>query len=173
MNDYISVSEFAKKAGVSRQAIYLRIDKDLHHFVKLENGKKLIQMRALDLFGVKHDKLSTTNLTDFTNNDQKTPNISENMLNILLNQLDIKDKQLEEKDKQLDIKDKQIAEKDKQLAEKDKQLSDLTELLKVEQQSAQQAQALHAGTIKQTALIENDNCKSGFWSRLFKRTNKN
>lgn len=179
MDDYISISEFAKKAGVSRQAVYLRLDKDLQSFVKLDNGKKLIQINALGLFNVKRDKLPNTDFTNFTDTnlteltrDQKAPEIPENMLNVLLSQLDIKDKQLEEKDKQLDIKDKQIAEKDRQIAEKDKQLSDLTELLRIEQQSAQQAQALHAGTIKQTALIESDSCKNSFWTRLFRRSEK-
>lgn len=172
MDDYISISEFAKKAGVTRQAVCLRLDKDLQSFVKLDNGKKLIQINALGLFNVKRDKLPNTDFTNFTGTnlteltrDQKAPEMPESVLNVLLSQIDTKDKQLEEKDKQLDIKDKQIAEKDKLL-------SDLTELLRIEQQSAQQAQALHAGTIKQTALIESDTRKNSLWTRLFRRSEK-
>lgn len=50
-NKYISVSEFAKAAGVSKQAVYSRLkSQDLNKLVKLENGKKLINIKALELF---------------------------------------------------------------------------------------------------------------------------
>ena len=50
-NKYISVSEFAKAAGVSKQAVYSRLKtQDLNKFIKLENGKKLINTKALELF---------------------------------------------------------------------------------------------------------------------------
>ena len=50
-NKYISVSEFAKAAGVSKQAVYSRQkSQDLNKFIKLENGKKLINIKALELF---------------------------------------------------------------------------------------------------------------------------
>lgn len=50
-NKYISVSEFAKAAGVSKQAVYSRLkSQDLNKFIKLENGKKLISTNALKLF---------------------------------------------------------------------------------------------------------------------------
>ena len=50
-NKYISVSEFAKAAGVSKQAVYSRLkSQDLNKFIKLENGKKLINIKALEFF---------------------------------------------------------------------------------------------------------------------------
>ena len=50
-NKYISVSEFAKAAGVSKQAVYSRLkSQDLNKFIKLENGKRLINTKALELF---------------------------------------------------------------------------------------------------------------------------
>lgn len=166
MDDYISISEFAKIAGLSRQTVYLKLDKDLHDFVKIDNGKKKINVKALELFNVKFDmsdsdnftKLTDKDFTKFTDKEQKASVPTKNIIDILTHQIDILTCQI-------DIKDKQ-------LAEKDKQLNQLTELLKVEQQSAQQAQALHAGTIKQTALIESDSCKNSFWTRLFRRSEK-
>ena len=48
---YISIADFAKQAGVSKQAVYSRLkSQDLNKFVKLENGKKLINTKALELF---------------------------------------------------------------------------------------------------------------------------
>ena len=49
---YISIADFAKQAGVSKQAVYSRLIKsqDLNKFIKLENGKKLINIKALEFF---------------------------------------------------------------------------------------------------------------------------
>ena len=48
---YISIADFAKEAGVSKQAVYSRQkSQDLNKFIKLENGKKLINTKALELF---------------------------------------------------------------------------------------------------------------------------
>ena len=48
---YISIADFAKEAGVSKQAVYSRLkSQDLNKFIKLENGKKLISTNALKLF---------------------------------------------------------------------------------------------------------------------------
>lgn len=48
---YISIADFAKQAGVSKQAVYSRMkSQDLNKLVKLENGKKLINTKALEFF---------------------------------------------------------------------------------------------------------------------------
>lgn len=48
---YISIADFAKQAGVSKQAVYSRLkSQDLNKFIKLENGKKLINTKALEFF---------------------------------------------------------------------------------------------------------------------------
>ena len=48
---YISIADFAKRAGVTKQAVYSRQkSQDLNKFIKLENGKKLINTKALELF---------------------------------------------------------------------------------------------------------------------------
>lgn len=56
MNDeYISIAEFAKRAGVSRQAIYKRLDGDLSTFIYNDNGKKTLSIRALSFFVNEND----------------------------------------------------------------------------------------------------------------------
>lgn len=48
---YISIADFAKEAGVTKQAVYSRQkSQDLNKFIKLENGKKLINTKALEFF---------------------------------------------------------------------------------------------------------------------------
>lgn len=51
-DEYISIAEFAERAGVSKQAVYKRIDKDCKPWLKVENGKKLINTKALKFFNI-------------------------------------------------------------------------------------------------------------------------
>ena len=150
MNEYLSVKEFAKRAGVSTQAIYQRIEKDLGAFVQEKNGKKTISDAALKLFSdkpVNHGTCSTSGkrLAD----------------EITLELIKALQSQLVEKDKQLDAA---AAEK-----------AALLERLKDAQQSEQQAHALHAGTMHRTALLETrgDQPKTTFKQRFnwFKKQN--
>lgn len=63
-SEYISVAEFAKRAGVSRQLVYKRIDNELTEFCQLVDNKKMLNIRALELF--QKQKLSTKVSTGFT-----------------------------------------------------------------------------------------------------------
>lgn len=154
MFNYISVKEFAAKAGVSPQAVYQRIDKDLKQFVKIKSGKKTISEEALEQFSINENKLvDNLKKSDFSHNE-----VSDKLIQSLLSQLE--------------KKDCQIAEKDRQIAEKDIQLKEITAALLNEQKSAQQAHALHAGTIKQAALLEAKNDqpdKKKHWTNFFKK----
>ena len=55
MNDeYITVAKFAERAGVSRQTVYnklSKVDSEFYRkFVKVDNGKKYINVKAVKLF---------------------------------------------------------------------------------------------------------------------------
>ena len=52
MSDIITVSELAKKLGVSRQAVYNRLTKDLSSFVKVVDSKKVLDIAVLEHLGV-------------------------------------------------------------------------------------------------------------------------
>lgn len=64
IEEYISVADFAKRAGVSRQLVYKRIDNELTEYCKLVDNKKMLNIRALELF--EKQKLSTGFTTQFT-----------------------------------------------------------------------------------------------------------
>ena len=91
MAEYLSVKAFAKRAGVTTQAIYQRTSKDLQAYLKIENGKKLLSTEALQLFNSERNESKTCKSKDDTF-----------IVQALLAQLETKDKQLAEKDKQIE-----------------------------------------------------------------------
>lgn len=123
---YLAVSEFAKLAGVSKQAIYQRLNTSLKDFVKVEQGRKVVDSAALSLF-----------MPDNTCDKDETPAQSESTLEQELIQV-LKS--------QLEAKDSQIAELQTALLAEQANNKQLLSQLSA-------AQALHAGTLQQQ-LIE-------------------
>lgn len=161
MTEYISIQEFANKSGLSRQAVYRKLDKEWGKYYKEENGKKLISTEALnEIFKNKAD----------TEVSQKVvPELQVSLCDSLLGQLKIKDEQI--KNLTQAVLDSQtsgtILSLIDQLKIKDEQIKALTEALKAEQNLSGQAHLLHAGTMK--ALPE----KSGAVKRFFGLFKKN
>ena len=57
---YITVAEYAKRKGISKQAVYKQLNNKLKVFVNLVDGKKLIDIKALqDFNSTKVEQLST------------------------------------------------------------------------------------------------------------------
>lgn len=52
MAEYLSVADFAVAAGVTKQAVYRRMDTNLKEYVRVENGKKFVSTEAIPLFHV-------------------------------------------------------------------------------------------------------------------------
>ncbi|MBR4266461.1 MAG: HTH domain-containing protein [Bacteroidales bacterium] len=72
MERYIKISELAKKVGVSRQAIYRRLDKDLKRYVMTIDGVKKISVDAIDAIKQK-EELSSTVTPEIKNVTVVTP----------------------------------------------------------------------------------------------------
>ena len=142
---YISIADFAKEAGVSKQAVYSRLKtQDLNKFIKLENGKKLINTKALELF----NKSS-----------------SQSSFNQSFNQVE---QGLESTEREyIEFLKKQIEE-----LQRDKQ--ELYRLLDQQQQLTAQANAtikkLQAPK-EEASIIQQEQKKQGFFARLFSRDN--
>ena len=125
-DEYISISEFARRAGVSPQAIYKRLSTDLSTELKVVDNQKMLKISALSRFGL--------NLVD-NQVDNQVVNLAQGSTeqNDTLEQgiLDLLRAELEEKNRQLREKDQRIAELTDRIAEMGKA-----------------AQALHAGTMQ-------------------------
>ena len=48
--EYLSIADFADTAGVSKQAVYKRLDKDLKPYLKIIDGRKCLEVSAIELF---------------------------------------------------------------------------------------------------------------------------
>ena len=95
MSDFLTVREVADAAGVSVQAIYSRLDKDLKPFVNLVDGKKRLDKTVLRLFEKRE-------------NESKVVNNNQELINLLKQQNEVLQRELEAKTEQLQAKDRQI-----------------------------------------------------------------
>lgn len=150
--NYLKISEFATKAGVSRQTIYNDLTGKLTDFVKVIDGIKMLDIQALSLYGVKDTVKIDSQFTVKFDND---------LTSFLQSQIEEKDKQIESLYKLLDKEKEAVKEKDNQIQEyaehireQEKRLADLLE----------QAQQLNYNN--QVLLKEKSERKSIF-KRLF------
>lgn len=88
--EYISIAEFAEKAGVSVQAVYKRLDKDIQPWLKELNGKKVLNIKALEVF--KGEKTST---------EVESTEALMRMVSMLEKELEIKNEQIREQSRQI------------------------------------------------------------------------
>lgn len=172
--EFLSVQEFARRAGVSTQAVYARFDALDSSYKKIEKRKKYISTAALELFcptetSKKHSDGSDSPI-DFPSTDTS----------ILQVQLDNLKEQLAKAEKREEWLENQLAEKDKQierlqdtnnklaysnqflLSQNNKDSSpagsmDTSKEESVQQQPAEQEAAAPAAEPQ----------KRGFWARLF------
>ena len=83
-----TVSEFTKIAGVSKQAVYSRLDKGLKQFVQKVDGQKMLKKEALQLYDKQEvEQSNSSNLST---------------LDLLSKTIESLQRQLEEKDKQIE-----------------------------------------------------------------------
>ena len=108
--EYISIKDFAKRAGVSQQSLYKRLNKlnnQLNNYVKMVENQKMIDIRALqEVYGVEVEQPIQPKIEPVEQPIQ--PNfdsiLSQNqqMIDMLKEQLEAKDKQIENLQKLLD-----------------------------------------------------------------------
>ena len=152
--NYLKISDFATKAGVSRQTIYNDLTGKLTDFVKVIDGIKMLDIRALSIYGVK----DTVKL-----DSQFTVKFDNDLTVFLQRQIEEKDKQIESIYKLLDKEKEEAKEKDSQIQkyaehirEQEKRLADLLE---------QSQQLNHNNQV--LLLKEKESKTKGLFKRLF------
>lgn len=127
---YISVAEFAEIKGVSIQAVYQRLKAGLKGYVKVEDGKKYIDVAALDVPSTKgktkdlskDERDEPLTLINLESKNRQTEKIAEQAAAI-----EKLERELEEARATIKRKDEQLAQKDEQLANINARLLSLAE----------------------------------------------
>lgn len=115
--EYIGISEFAKRVNVSKQAVYQQLNKKLKAYLIVENGTKKLNTRAIsEVYGKTENQ---------ENNKEIGQDLTKTLIDSLTNQLAEKDKQLTEKDKQIDGLIKSLSLAQMQLTEVSHRLQEL------------------------------------------------
>lgn len=144
--EYLSIKEFATAVGISQQAVYKQLNNKLKEYLKVVDGKKMLDIKALELYKTNDD--STKNSTSCTTDEQQ-----------LINWLK---EEIKEKNKQIALLQAQI-EKEQQLLNQEQQLR------MVEQQKYLELQSKYEEQDNQEPVnvVEEEPKKKGFFSRLF------
>lgn len=186
--EYLTISQFAKAAGVSRQAVYSRLTGDLTDYCQEVDKQKRIDIRALSLFSKNKTEQVSSNLTEQLSSccqevdrlkaELEAVKEQRNDAEIRAAAADAERKRADAAVAQNAEKDKQIESLNQQITAKDEQLAALTNALASAQEaqtrlteSLAAEQALHAGTI-QKQLTMKDEKSGGFWGRLFGKKKK-
>lgn len=163
--EYISIKEFAVRAGVSPQAIYKRlnqVDNQLNNYIKPVGNQRMLNIQALhDIYGIEVDNQNQPVEQPVVNFNQP------DQIKMLQDQLNIKDQQLREQAERDQKKDEQIRKLHEELIEQDQrhheQLQTMQELLSQEQKlhllSVQRVQELE----DQAAAVQQ---QESIWQRI-------
>lgn len=169
--EYLTISEFAERAAVSRQTVYNNLDKKLSKFTVEIDNKKLIEIKGLEVFGVKKDvKVDTGVDKEIDNNFTSENNSFKEVIKVLTEQLREKDKQIERLQEELRRAAASADEKDKYIQEQGRRLAELLEQANKLQENNQVLIGL-ANDYKaklEEGSSSNSNEKKGFFRRLFK-----
>lgn len=117
--DYLTIAEYAKIKGITKQAVYKQLNNQLKEFLIVVEGKKYIDKAAL----------STARQPEPTEVEQPVEQPVEQLFNESLILV-------------IDTLKGQLEAKDRQIAEKDRQISELQALLSQSQQLQQNSQVL-------------------------------
>lgn len=119
VDEYISVSEFADRAGCSKQAVYQQLNKKLKPYVKVIDGKKTINSKALrEVYGKEIQPESQSVVKEV---DQE---LNKELIDLLKTQIEEKDQQIKELHRLLATSQMQLTESAHKVQELEDKLDD-------------------------------------------------
>lgn len=92
-DELLTIKEVAQRAGVSTQAIYQRLDKDLNPYLQVVDNKKCLKIEVLELFS--KSSLQEHCKEDYQALDKDLQSDFQAVIETLREQLSQKDKQIE------------------------------------------------------------------------------
>lgn len=162
--EYISIKEFAVRAGVSPQAIYKRlnqVDNQLNNYIKPVGNQRMLNIQALhDIYGIEVDNQNQPVEQPVVNFNQP------DQIKMLQDQLNVKDQQLREQAEWDQKKDEQIRMLQEQLIEQDQRHH---EQLQTMQELLSQEQKLHLLSVQRVRELEDQAAvqqQESIWQRI-------
>lgn len=178
-DELLTIKEFAARAGISRQAVYQKLDGKLSDYVVIVNGKKMLDKRALAIENTNKiidEAYADTCKPVKQENDKKNSQDNQVEIEWLKAELDKKDKLLKRLEEKIDKKDAEITklndalidalDKAHKLTDQQQQLQQLmqTRLLDV---PPVEAAATHEPEPEPEPESEQPVKRKGFFSKLF------
>ena len=121
-NEYMSVSEFATRVGCSKQAVYQQLNKKLKPYVKVIDGKKAINSKALrEVYG---KEIQPENQSVVKEVDQE---LNKELIDLLKAQIEEKDQQIKELHRLLATSQMQLTESTHKVQELEDKLAEKQE----------------------------------------------
>lgn len=162
--EYISIKEFAVRAGVSPQAIYKRlnqVDNQLNNYVKQVGNQRMLNIQALQaVYGIEVDNKNQPVEQPVVNSNQPM----QDQIRVLQEQLNSKDQQLREQAERDQKKDEQIRMLQEQLIEQDQRHH---EQIQTMQELLSQEQKLHLLSVQRVQELEDQAAvQQTIWQRI-------
>lgn len=164
--EYISIKDFAERAGVSPQSVYKRLNQvgnQLINYIKPVGNQRMLNIQALqDIYGIQIDNQNQPV-------EQPVVNFSQPMqdqIRMLQDQLNIKDQQLREQAERERMKDEQIRKLHEELIEQDQRNH---EQIKAMQELLSQEQKLHLLSVQRVHELEDQAAvqqQESIWQRI-------
>lgn len=150
MDTYLSIKDFAAKAGKTQQAIYKQVDKKLSNYIKIVDNQKKVNIRALEeVYGIK-------NIQHFQPNVENGEQPIQPIIDMLKDELEVLREQLKVKDEQISVLNERLSETNRNLDQAQKlHAIDKQKILELEMHSEPTAEPTE---------------KVNFWGKIFKRT---
>ena len=183
-HEYLTVPEFAERAGVSKQAVYSRIKSgSIDEYISEEGGKKRISTAALPFFAPRQDSGKVDNQEQTTSPDKLTevddqvdsqlPSISNKLIAELTDQVKMLSQQVEtliQQNKEKDAKLIEYADKFAELAEKAINTTGQAQLLHAHAVTEEETESVIPEPVQDAIEVnQNQSTKVNFLSRIFKK----
>jgi hypothetical protein len=171
--EYITIKQFAERVGVSNQAVYQRLNKDLDKYIKVVDNKKMLSIKALELFNVK--AVEQANSESLTSNSSELTSALKEQIEFLKAENKQKQGQVEQLQEQLNIEREHSRQQSDKLTALAEQMLELTS----NSQKLQLADKVMTNKNIDPGAEEvpgqpgqNQDTQKGFFSRFFTYKNK-
>lgn len=104
--EYITIKEFAKRAGVSVQSVYKRLNglnNPLNQFIQLVDNQKMLDIRALqEIYGIEVEQPIQPNHSTYSTLDSTPGEVQDEEKKVLVEQIETLKKELDAKNEQIE-----------------------------------------------------------------------